>query len=256
MENRKPARSKRNRLAQLFRHAWNLLLTRPRIIHWIHRDCRTISKLHVVGTTVTSFSRSVGAVSLSEEFTSRGKARESWKGTWWLVTSTRDATSHSHFMPVATRTHFIRFNENRVAISFANFSSSFIIPLVGNSIKLVEPDPTFLRFRRHARTQRNASHHATSGNQTTTNRQPKDEHAKEDLSAAVRYTTNIERIDQTQRKIRKRNERTCENGGRTEKSVDEGERGRFFFFFLFVQLSFCFAKARKWKRTEINGGYV
>lgn len=136
-------------------------------------------------------------------------------------------------MPVATRTHFIRFNENRVAISFANFSSSFIIPLVGNSIKLVEPDPTFLRFRRHARTQRNASHHATSGNQTTTNRQPKDEHAKEDLSAAVRYTTNIERIDQTQRKIRKRNERTCENGGRTEKSVDEGERGRFFFFFSF-----------------------
>lgn len=99
---------------------------------------------------------------------------------------------------------------------------------MGIARKLVEPtSDVFLRFdATHAR---NASHRIASHNQTTTNRQPKDEHAKEDLSAAVRYTTNIEMIAAVdRRKIRKRNERTW-GGGRTEKSVDEGERGRFFF---------------------------
>ena len=122
------------------------------------------------------------------ESSSREKEWTWW--LYWLPCTRRHVFTHfvgiQREMPVAM--HLVRFNKGSSSFSFANFlpphPDIIIAPRLGIARKLVESDVSFVRFdATHAR---NASHRSASHNQTTTNRQPKDEHAKEDLSAAVR----------------------------------------------------------------------
>lgn len=101
----------------------------------------------------------------------------------------------------------------------------------------LNPIRRFLGFdATHAR---NATHRITQ-HQTTTNRQPKDEHAKEDLSAAVRYTTNIERVAADWSDAEKDQEEKRKSVGMEEELrrvwMRASVAGFFFFFFSFSQL--------------------
>lgn len=124
-----------------------------------------------------------GSSHIVRESSSREKEWTWW--LYWLPCTRRHVFTHfvgiQREMPVAM--HLVRFNKGSSSFSFANFLPPpryNYRPTVGNNAKTRRIRRFFRSFRRHA------SHRIASHNQTTTNRQPKDEHAKEDLSAAVR----------------------------------------------------------------------